>query len=271
MYLAGVATLGAVLESPRMNVGIVVSKDPMDRRTKLPVVIVAILVILGLALAAPAAQAVSSMPRLSKVAVVTAAGQNRIRHLYSTSPQVRWTFDDCATQTRLTSLLRFLDTHNVQAIFFFTGACMRGHPTFRAQITRAHHLLGNHSYDHPSYLKLSASQIYSQVRRSYSVVPTTSPKLCRPPYGDGAFNVRVFNALAAAGCRPAFWTVDTRDWSGSSAATIVRRVRSGDRYTPAVKAGGVILMHGTGKYTLAAQPGIYNAIRAKGLESFALR
>jgi peptidoglycan/xylan/chitin deacetylase (PgdA/CDA1 family) len=211
------------------------------------------------------------MPPLSKVSVVTGAEQSRIRHLYSTSSRVRWTFDDCATQARLTALLRFLDTHNVQAVFFFTGLCMRAHPTFRSQIVNSHHLLGNHSYDHPSYLTLTTAQIYSQVRRPYSVVPTTSIKLCRPPYGAGAFTVKVYNALAAAGCRPAFWTVDTRDWSGSSAATIVSRVRSGDRFTPEVQAGGVILMHGTGKYTLAAQQGIYNAIRAKGLTSFTLR
>jgi peptidoglycan/xylan/chitin deacetylase (PgdA/CDA1 family) len=211
------------------------------------------------------------MPALSKVSVVSAAEQSRIRHLYTTSLRVRYTFDDCATQTRLTALLRSLSSHNVQAVFFFTGACMRAHPTYRSQIINARHLLGNHSYDHPSYLKLTTAQIYSQVRRSYSVVPTTSVKLCRPPYGAGAFDLRVYNALAAAGCRPAFWTVDTRDWSGSTAATIVRRVRYGDSWTPPVKAGGVILMHGTGTYTLAAQQGIYDAIRAKGLTSFVLR
>jgi peptidoglycan/xylan/chitin deacetylase (PgdA/CDA1 family) len=235
-------------------------------------VIVAIIVTLGLAAGKPAAQAaVNSMPPLSTVSVLSAAEQTRIRHLYSTSTQVRWTFDDCATQARLTSLLSFLGSHNVQAVFFFTGVCMRSHPTFRSQIMGAHHLLGNHSYDHTSYLKLTAAQIYTQVRRSFSVIPTTSVKLCRPPYGDGAFNVRVYNVLAAAGCRPAFWTVDTRDWSGSTAATIASRVRSGDSFTPPVKAGGVILMHGTGKYTLAAQQGVFNAIRARGLTSFALR
>lgn len=249
-----------------------VLKDLLSRRGKVPLVIVAMMAVLGLAVASPVAQAaVSSMPPLSKVSVITTAERNRIRHMYSTSAKVRWTFDDCATQTRLTALLKFLDAHNVQAVFFFTGECMRGHPTFRLQITRANQLLGNHSYNHPSYLKLTTAQIYSQVRRAYSVFPTTTVKLCRPPYGAGAFDVRVYNALAGAGCRPAFWTVDTRDWSGSSAATIVGRVRTGDRYTPPVKAGGVILMHGTGKYTLAAQPGIYYAIRAKGLASFTLR
>lgn len=243
----------------------------MPRKTRCWTGSAAVLATLSLALSAPATQAAVVMPPLSKVAVVSAAEQYRIRHLYTGSSRVRLTFDDCATQATLTALLKFLDSHNVQAVFFFTGACMRAHPTFRTQISNARQLLGNHSYDHPSYLKLTTAQIYSQVRRSYSVVPTTSTKLCRPPYGAGAFNLRVYNALAAAGCRPAFWTVDTRDWSGSTAATIVKRVGSGDTYTPAVKAGGVILMHGTGKYTLAAQQGIYDAIRAKGLTPFALR
>jgi peptidoglycan-N-acetylglucosamine deacetylase len=243
----------------------------MPRRTALGIITVAILATTSLALNAPATQAAIAMPPLSKVSVVSTAEQGRIRHLYSTSPRVRYTFDDCATQTRLTALLKSLNSHNVEAIFFFTGACMRLHPTFRTQIINAHQLLGNHSYDHPSYLKLTTTQILSQVRRAYSVAPTTSVKLCRPPYGDGAFTVRVYNALAAAGCRPAFWTVDTRDWSGSSAATIARRVRYGDVYTPPVKTGGVILMHGTGANTLAAQQGVYDAIRARGLTPFTLR
>jgi peptidoglycan/xylan/chitin deacetylase (PgdA/CDA1 family) len=137
---------------------------------------------------------------------------------------------------------------------------MLAHPGYAAQLTRKGQLLGNHSYDHADYTRLSDAGIRNEVRRRGSVVPTTSPKLCRPPYEAGAFNTRVYNALASAGCRPAFWTVDTRDWDGSSAATIVWRVKFGDATTPSVRAGGVILMHGTGRHTLEALPGISQAL-----------
>jgi peptidoglycan-N-acetylglucosamine deacetylase len=66
------------------------------------------------------------------------------------------------------------------------------------------------------------------------------------------------------------WTVDTRDWTGSSAATIIRRVGHGDAITPSVKAGGVVIMHMNGEHTGHALPGVIHAIRARGLQLHAL-
>lgn len=200
------------------------------------------------------------MPPLPRVSHLTPAEQYNILHLYYRGPKVRLTFDDCATEPRLSKTLNWLKTHNIQAVFFFTGQCMLAHPGYMSQLTRSGQLLGNHSYDHADYTRLSDAGIRNEVRRRGSVIPTTIPKLCRPPYGAGAFNTRVYNALAAAGCRPAFWTVDTRDWDGSPAATIIKRVKYGDATTPPVHAGGVILMHGHGRHTLEALPGIRLAL-----------
>jgi peptidoglycan/xylan/chitin deacetylase (PgdA/CDA1 family) len=200
------------------------------------------------------------MPPLRTVSRLTPAEQYNVLHLYYRGPKVRLTFDDCASPARLSGTLSWLKAHNIQAVFFFTGQCMLAHPGYMSELTRSGQLLGNHSYDHADYTRLSGAVIRNEVRRRGSVVPTTTPKLCRPPFGAGAFNTRVYNALASAGCRPAFWTVDTRDWDGSSATTIIGRVRYGDATTPPVRPGGVILMHGTGRHTLEALPGIRQAL-----------
>ncbi len=228
-----------------------------------------ILAVIGIALAPiPSLAAVNPMPPVPTVPRITAADQYNVMHLFYAGPKVRLTFDDCATQARLTGMLDWLKAYNIQATFFFTGQCMLAHPTFGWQLINAGQLLGNHSYDHGDYSRMTDAQIYSEVRRYGSVVPTTTPKLCRPPYGAGAFSVRVYNALAAAGCRPAFWTVDTRDWDGSSAAAIIHRVQNGDATTPRVYAGGVILMHGTGLHTLEALPGVRAALIYHGYATF---
>lgn len=246
----------------------------------LRLMLVTLIVVMGLnaptptvAAARPAViQAVTNnMPQLRSASRLSAAEKSNILHLYSHGAKVRLTFDDCASQARLTGILNWLRKNNVQAIFFFTGTCMLAHPTYRTQLIRAHQLLGNHSFDHGDYSRMTSAQIYTEVRRHGSVLPTTSPKLCRPPYGAGAFSLRVYNALARAGCRPAFWTVDTRDWDGSPAATIIRRVQFGDRFTPRARAGGVILMHGTGPHTLEALPGVRRALMYWGLATFHLR
>jgi len=243
-------------------------------------IIMALLVTIGFGIPAPTVAAaqpvviqklVNPMPSLPYASHLSYAEQFNILHLYSHGPRVRLTFDDCAAQVRLSGILNWLRFYNVQAIFFFTGQCMLAHPTYRMQLIRAGQLMGNHSFDHGDYSRMTSAQIYTEVRRYGSVVPTTSPKLCRPPYGAGAFSLGVYNALARAGCRPAFWTVDTRDWDGSSAATIIRRVQFGDYTTPRVRAGGVILMHGTGPHTLEALTGIRKALTYWGLAPFRIR
>ncbi|WP_427006861.1 polysaccharide deacetylase family protein [Pseudarthrobacter sp. H2] len=216
---------------------------------------------IGLTIAPTPSQAAdNAMPSLPGVSIITAAEQYNISHLYYSGPKVRLTFDDCATQTRLTAMVAWLTAYKIQAMFFFTGQCMLTHPTYASQLIQAGQLLANHSYDHGDYSRMTAGQINDEVRRYGSVVPTTTPGLCRPPYGAGAFSLGVHNALAHAGCRPAFWTVDTRDWDGSSAATIIGRVAYGDATTPRAYPGGVILMHGTGPHTLEALPGIRQAL-----------
>jgi peptidoglycan/xylan/chitin deacetylase (PgdA/CDA1 family) len=224
---------------------------------------------IGLALAPlPSHAADDAMPVLPAAAGITAAEQYNILHLYYTGPKVRLTFDDCATPARLTAILDWLTAYNIQAMFFFTGQCMLAHPAYTPQLIQAGQLLANHSFDHGDYSRMTAGQIIGEVRRYGSVVPTTTPTLCRPPYGAGAFSLGVYNALAQAGCRPAFWTVDTRDWDGSSAATIIGRVAYGDATTPRVYPGGVILLHGTGPHTLQALPGIRQALINRGYATF---
>ncbi|WP_166191381.1 polysaccharide deacetylase family protein [Metallococcus carri] len=62
-----------------------------------------------------------------------------------------------------------------------------------------------------------------------------------------------------------FWTCDTRDWTGASAARIVRRAVYGDATTVRADAGGVVLMHMNGKHTGEALPDLIAGLAARGL------
>ena len=180
------------------------------------------------------------------------------------------TFDDHGSDAQVKSILATLWSYNVRAVFFPTGDFARYHPALIRAMHAQGHIIGNHSYSHPALSSLSNSAVKSQIDRAATYIKAagglnSSPKLFRCPYGDGAFTSRINNILAARGYQNCYWTVDTRDWSGSSAATIVRRVRYGDQYTPPVYARGVVLMHMHGKYTGTALPGVIRAVRARGL------
>lgn len=182
------------------------------------------------------------------------------------------TYDDGILSSQIDTLLSTLKAKNVRAIFFFTGEYARSNPTVMKKIVAAGMLLGNHSSSHPSLPSLSDAGIRSQITNG--VQGTTSPKLLRPPYGNGAFTTRLQTIARGMGYGLCYWTVDTMDWSASatrSASQLVNRVRYGDQYSARVRPGGVVLMHGTGRYSVAATPGVIDAMRANGANPLPLR
>lgn len=210
--------------------------------------------------------------RLPGTKGLTALDVSGIRTGYNASRLVRLSFDDCAEPAVFDRLVRLLHRENVQAVFFFTGKCFAMHPTYRARLEAENQLLGNHSFDHTDYRRLTDAQIRSQLVSG--VRPTTTPALARPPYGDLAFSTRFYNIAAAVGMRPAFWTVDSRDWAHLPAARITQRILRGEpgsSGTPPVKPGGFVLLHGTADHTLEALPGVITGLRTRHLALFALR
>lgn len=187
---------------------------------------------------------------------------------YTTSPRVNLSFDDTASDAALGSILATLKSKNVKAIFFFNT---RNTSLAKfARIQAEGHVVANHTFSHPNLTKLSRSAVLDQLKRGRNQY--TNSALVRPPYG--ATNSTVSGAISSLGYKECLWTVDTMDWSLSaspSAGAIVNRVRNGDKWSPRVAAGGMVLMHGTGRFTPAALPGVIDAIRARGLQLTPLR
>ena len=233
-----------------------------------PAVLFALLaMILALCTAVPAQAASASAPSSasSSAPTLSAAERQRIVIGYNTTAKVRLSFDDCASnQAKLSSILNTLKSYRVQAIFFFTGDCARAHPNWMSQIVAAGQYLGNHSSNHADYAKLTSAQVKAQI--AGGVRGTTNPRLCRPPYGNMAFTDWFYRIAATMGCKPAYWSVDTRDWSGSSTATILRRVFVGDQYTPPARKGGLILMHATSAHGWQAVGPMIAGLRARGFQ-----
>jgi peptidoglycan/xylan/chitin deacetylase (PgdA/CDA1 family) len=176
------------------------------------------------------------------------------------------TFDDYGSSTQVKSILNTLHAYNVRAVFFPIGSFARYHPDLIRLMKSQGHRVGNHTYDHKDLTYLTNSRIKWEIdTAAHYIGPNTTPKLFRAPYGNLAFSSRLTTILKARGYQSCYWTVDTRDWSGSSAATIIRRVRYGDFYTPPVHARGVVLMHMHGRYTGQALPGVIKAVHARGL------
>jgi peptidoglycan/xylan/chitin deacetylase (PgdA/CDA1 family) len=150
-------------------------------------------------------------------------------------PVAALTFDDGPHPDTTPLILDILKAHNAKATFFVVGQAAKQHPEVLERIMREGHELGNHTFDHPSLPRLSASEIATQVTRCAAVIPPQERQWFRPPYGH----------LTAAIClqlRPlkqqvVTWTFHCEDWSETSAEPIL------ERFNKRLSPGSIVLFH----------------------------
>jgi peptidoglycan-N-acetylglucosamine deacetylase len=179
------------------------------------------------------------------------------------TPYVWLTFDDYGSTAQVRSILSTLRRNDVKALMFPIGSWARAHPTLISAMKRDRQVIDNHSATHADLSTASDATVRWQI--DHGATPSTAARLLRPPYGAGAFSTRLTALAASRGYRLCFWTVDTRDWAGSTSSQIVQKVRYGDAMTPPVEAGGVVLMHLHGRHTAAGLQSVIDAVRARGL------
>ena len=190
---------------------------------------------------------------------------SRIDHCWQPAGRgVSLTFDDFGSPAQVKRIVAILDRNHVRGRFFPVGSWVRTHRSLVRYIKAHGHAVGNHTYDHPDLTRVSDAKLRWEIRNGAKA--SGSPKLLRPPYGAGAFSARIRKAAAAQGLKVCFWTVDTRDWAGASARTIVRRVLHGDATTPPARKDGVVLMHMFGAHTAAALQPMIDGLRARHIK-----
>ena len=173
------------------------------------------------------------------------------------------------------AIVDWLIAHDVHATIFMTGAMADNVNTNagRQVLARveAHpdlFTLGNHSYSHTDFRKLSATQMRSELSRTEdAVAPWCSQDLepfFRPP--NGGYDAETLATVGAAGYRrTVLWEVDTIDWRpiandppGPTAAQIVAKVLGN------AQAGSIVLMHLGGYETYEALPAVVAGLGAAG-------
>lgn len=176
---------------------------------------------------------------------------------------VALTFDDDTYGTLISPILRALAKKKVKATFFVTGSGVLNHPQAIQNIVSKGHQLGNHSYSHPDFTTLTATQMKDELDRTDALIQQLIGKSTKPYFRApfGAVNTNVLAAVGAAGYTKTIqWDVGTRDWQGIPASDIVNTVVS------QVVPGSIVLMHCTGGaiHTPAALPDIISQLKAKG-------
>lgn len=155
--------------------------------------------------------------------------------------QAALTFDDGPDAKYTTAILDILKEKGVKATFFVVGSQVEKYPDVMKRIIEEGHAVGNHTQGHKNLRELGKSGILEQMTEADESIEDAvgfKPELFRAPYG--AVSDTLTDVLEENDRRLVGWTVDTRDWAGTSIADMREMIRT------KTEANGIILMHSFG-------------------------
>ncbi|MCK6076859.1 polysaccharide deacetylase family protein [Paenibacillus silvae] len=181
--------------------------------------------------------------------------------------QVALTFDDVPDPRFTGQVLDVLKKYKVRATFFVVGSRAEKHPDLVKRMVKEGHVIGNHSYNHPEFSKLSMTAFRRQILRTGDIIQRLTgytPKMIRPPYGD--INEEQLRWARKQRYSIVNWNVDSLDWKGLPKEKVKHNILA------AVKPGSIVLQHaggGTGsnlKGTVEALPEVIEELRNQGYD-----
>lgn len=116
------------------------------------------------------------------------------------------TFDDGPIPEVTPKVLAILERYGVKATFFMVGENIDKYPEVFAQVVKAGHSIGNHTYNHIKGWKVTTAEYIANVQKF-----PKETKLFRPPYGRTWVWQR--KAVKDLGYEIYLWDVLTRDYN----------------------------------------------------------
>src|SRR5437870_6291623 len=177
-------------------------------------------------------------------------------------PYIAMTFDDGPSATLTPKLLDLLAAHHIKATFFVIGENVAEHPEIVARAAREGHEIGNHSWSHPNFAKMSQENVRSQLQRTDDAIKNATgkrPTLLRPPYGSVTEREKRW-IHDEFGYDIILWDVDPLDWKRPGPAVVRSRILKETR------PGSIVLSHDIHPGTIEAMPSTLDELEAKGFK-----
>jgi peptidoglycan-N-acetylglucosamine deacetylase len=174
------------------------------------------------------------------------------------------TFDDGPDAIYTPQILEVLKEKNIRATFFVIGQQVKKHPEILKRIVNEGHAIGNHSWSHVDFTKLTASQLRKEIKLTEAELINhvgEATTILRPPFGN--FTKVDFHIIDNLGYKVIMWSINTLDWLGLNCEQIISIVERD------LSEGAIMLQHciGTpGKFdsTVKALPIIIDKLTDEG-------
>jgi peptidoglycan/xylan/chitin deacetylase (PgdA/CDA1 family) len=170
------------------------------------------------------------------------------------------TFDDGPSATLTPKLVDLLAARHIKATFFVIGENVAEHPEIVARAAREGHEIGNHSWSHPNFAKMSDESVRRQLQQTDDAIKNATgkrPTLLRPPYGSITARQKRW-IHDEFGYKIILWDVDPLDWKRPGPAVVRNRILKETR------PGSIVLSHDIHPGTIEAMPSTFDELEAKG-------
>src|SRR5437870_11652606 len=175
---------------------------------------------------------------------------------------IAMTFDDGPSATLTPKLLDLRAARHIKATFFVIGENVAEHHDIIARAVREGHEIGNHSWSHPNFAKMSDQGVRSQLQRTDDAIKSATgirPTLLRPPYGSITTREKRW-IHDEFGYQIILWDVDPYDWKRPGPAVVRNRILK------ETQPGSIVLSHDIHPGTIEAMPSTFDALEAKGFK-----
>ncbi|WP_010272452.1 polysaccharide deacetylase family protein [Paenibacillus senegalensis] len=155
--------------------------------------------------------------------------------------KVALTFDDGPDELWTPQVLDILRQYGIEATFFLVGTQAEKYPDMIPVILDEGHEIANHTWSHKKLTGISEQEVMEELRTMEAFLEEQIgdfSSLFRAPYGALSDSVR--SLVANEGYKIVGWTVDPRDWEGTTPEAMLEIVKS------QVSADGIILLHSFG-------------------------
>jgi len=152
------------------------------------------------------------------------------------------TFDGGANADGVKKILSILKDNGIKGTFFLTGEFIERYPDETKMIIGNGGDIGNHSYSHPYFTKITSEEIKNELSRTeneLSKLNTQFKPFFRFPYGDR--NELTLSEINKNGYISIRWTIDSLGWKGTSGGMTEESVEN--RVISKIVPGAIILMH----------------------------
>ncbi len=178
------------------------------------------------------------------------------------SKNIYLTFDEGYENGYTAPILDTLKNKDVKAVFFVTYDYVNRNPELVKRMIDEGHILGNHSWSHPSMPSLNEEKMVNEVMRLHNLVCEKfnyEMKYFRPPMGE--FSKKSLAVCKQLGYKSVFWSFAYVDWNMDNQPD---EAKSLERVSSAAHPGAIYLLHAVSKTNSNILADVIDNVRAQG-------